>query len=350
MQKPPLEVFWEDNGIDENDSMFVVPRPECGNITSSPMMGKMSIFFYKTIRNDIGEGLVEQVRAQYSQRNNSETNAQADIAIIDLFRSFPGRTDDPNKADIFIVPYPHGSHCVLKPTGVWMAQCAHIKHNWIKEGVFDNLNHYIGNEKRHLFINAINQGNSNPTIRNTPLSVTIGPSYIDTNILVPYLNNLASFQPSAIRSLGKDWWTRPRTYSMAYFFGISNGKMRNNPRVWRSAFFKEVQVNWSATLGGLPYAIRAMSSGKIPPSRFFTHLYKDSIFCPTFPGDTPPQKRFFDVILMGCIPVVLSFDTVDGKSLGISRMEARWISLIPGRKGLIFNRRIKLIIDHLWWK
>jgi len=67
-RNPPLEVFWEDNGIDEKDSMFVVPRPDRGNITSSPMMGKISIFFYKTIRNDIGEGLVEQVRAQYSQR------------------------------------------------------------------------------------------------------------------------------------------------------------------------------------------------------------------------------------------------------------------------------------------
>jgi len=38
-------------------------------------------------------------------------------------------------------------------------------------------------------------------------------------------------------------------------------------------------------------------------------MYQDSIFCPTLPGDTPPQKRFFDVIMMGCIPVVLEFDS-----------------------------------------
>ena len=57
-----------------------------------------------------------------------------------------------------------------------------------------------------------------------------------------------------------------------------------------------------------------MNRDKKPPSRLFTYMYEESIFCPCFPGDTPTQKRFFDVILMGCIPVVLSFPThVNGK-------------------------------------
>lgn len=42
-------------------------------------------------------------------------------------------------------------------------------------------------------------------------------------------------------------------------------------------------------------------------------MYEESIFCPTLPGDTPTQKRFFDVILMGCIPVVMSFSTAEGQ-------------------------------------
>jgi hypothetical protein len=32
-------------------------------------------------------------------------------------------------------------------------------------------------------------------------------------------------------------------------------------------------------------------------------------------GDAPAQKRFFDVIMMGCIPVVLSFETNMGQSI-----------------------------------
>mmetsp|Transcript_22200 Transcript_22200/g.46831 ORF Transcript_22200/g.46831 Transcript_22200/m.46831 type:complete len:550 (-) Transcript_22200:408-2057(-) len=308
-KNPPLKIFWQDDGVDELDNVFVQPKIQRENITYSPMMGNLTIFFYETLRPDMGADLVEKMRTQYSDRNNSETNAQADIAIIDLFRTFPGRTDNPSEADIFVVPYPHASHCVSKPTGVWKGACAHIAYNLMKDGVFNTLNHYIGNERRHLFLNVINQGNSNPTIRNTPLSITIGPRYKDDNIIVPYMNNLPSFQPSAVRSHGMSWWTRPRTYVMTYFFGISNSKMRNSPRHYRKGFMQEVQSNWPETLGGLPYAIRVMTRGYKPPSRVFTHMYKDSIFCPTLPGDTPPQKRFFDVIMMGCIPVVLSFPT-----------------------------------------
>ncbi|KAL7536111.1 hypothetical protein ACHAXR_006921 [Thalassiosira sp. AJA248-18] len=288
--------------------MFSQPRPLRGNITTSPMLGNISIYFYETLRKDVGEDLVNKLREQYAQRNNTASNGQADIAIIDLFRSFPGRTDDPKEADIFIVPYPHASHCISKPGGIWLNACGHIGQNLVQDGVFKTLNHYAGNENRHLFLNVINQGNSNPVMRNTPLSLSIGPRYKGTNLLVPYLNNLASFQPSAIRNRDVSWWTRPRTYSLTYFFGISNSKMRSSPRVWRRYFLENVQQTWPDNLGGLPYAIRVMPSGKKPPSRFFSHMYKDSIFCPTLPGDTPPQKRFFDVIMMGCIPVVFSWD------------------------------------------
>lgn len=313
-RNPPLRLFWEDDGVDEVDNIFTQPRLSRGNATSSPAFGNLSIYFYTTLREDVGRGLVEKMRRSYASRNNSETNAQADIAIIDLFRTYPGRTDDPSKADIFVVPYPHASHCVSKPTGVWLARCKHIGDDYMKGGVFERLTHFQGNAERHLFLNVINQGNSNPTMRNTHLSLDIGPRYDNIDLIVPYLNNLPSFQPSAILGRGEGWWTRPRTYAVAYFFGVSNSKMRHSPRVWRSRFLAEVQQNWNETLGGLPYAIRAMNNGRKPPSRLFTHMYKDAVFCPTLPGDTPPQKRFFDVIMMGCIPVVLEFDSGDGKS------------------------------------
>mmetsp|Transcript_31985 Transcript_31985/g.58611 ORF Transcript_31985/g.58611 Transcript_31985/m.58611 type:complete len:462 (-) Transcript_31985:453-1838(-) len=308
-RNPPIQIFWEDDGIDELDNIFAQTRMSRQNITTSQPPGSISIYFYESLRKDVGHDLVENIRRQYALRNNSETNAQADIAIIDLFRTYPGRTDDPDAADLFVVPYAHASHCVSKPTGVWMGACKHIGHDLMKKGVFDTLEYYVGNKERHLFLNVINQGNSNPVLRNTHLSLDIGPRYKDTNLLVPYLNNLPSFQPSAILKRGKDWWVRPRTYAITYFFGVSNSKMRNSPRFHRQNFLAEVQQNWNDTLGGLPYAIRVMTKGNKPPSRLFTHMYQDSIFCPTLPGDTPPQKRFFDVIMMGCIPVVLEFDS-----------------------------------------
>ena len=32
--------------------------------------------------------------------------------------------------------------------------------------------------------------------------------------------------------------------------------------------------------------------------------YRSAVFCPVIKGDTPYQKRFYDVIASGCIPVV----------------------------------------------
>ena len=312
---PPFKIFWQDSGDKgEVDNMFAKPVPQRGNITTSPYIladpdNAISIYVYDTLRNDVGIELETKMRAIYSQRNCSSANAWADIALIDLFRSYPGRVDDPTKANLFIVPYASASHCISMPD-LWQHSCRHIQYQQIQEGVFDKLTHYKGNEKRHLFLNVINYGNSNQAMRNVHLSLNIGPRGKDSQVVVPYLNPLPAFQPSIIYERDDDWWTRPRTYALTYFFGVSSSsKMRQSARVWRRYFMEEVQTNWPDNLGGMPYVIRAMTRGKKPPSRFFTYMYEDSIFCPAFPGDTPPQKRFFDVILMGCIPVVMSFST-----------------------------------------
>ncbi|KAL7531626.1 hypothetical protein ACHAWF_003858 [Thalassiosira exigua] len=288
--------------------MFALPRPVRANVTSAPLVN-ISIYFYETLGKDVGENLVEEMRKQYAQPNSNK-NLLADIAIIDLFRTFPGRTDDPQKAEVFVVPYAHASHCASKPEA-WLPACKHISAGVMDGGVFNKLGHYKGNlKRRHLFLNVMNQGNSNSLMRTQPLTLTIGPRYSlrnPTNILVPYLNDLPSFQPSAIQGRDAGWWTRPRTYSVTFIFGLGNSRMRNSPREWRGRFLEVVQASWPDTIGGLPYAIRVMPNGRSPPGRYLSHLYKDSVFCPTLPGDTPPQKRFFDVIIMGCIPVVLSW-------------------------------------------
>jgi hypothetical protein len=39
-------------------------------------------------------------------------NYNMDIAYLDKFYRYPYQTKDPSKADIFVVPYPHKSHCI----------------------------------------------------------------------------------------------------------------------------------------------------------------------------------------------------------------------------------------------
>lgn len=254
---PPIQIFWKDDGNnnkeEQKDNMFAYrPIPQWGNITTSPV-SNISIYVYDTLRSDVGIELEEKMRAIYSLRNNTYANVWADIALIDLFRSFPSRTNNASKADLFVVPYAAASHCHSKPTGVWAAQCKHIQHSQIKTGVFDNLEYINEKKKRHLFLAVDVLGNSNVHIRGQPLTITIGPrgkitGDKITDIIVPYLNSLQTYQPSQILSRGIDWWTRPRTYAMTYFFGISNSKMRNSPRYWRQNFMVSLCVPYQMSL------------------------------------------------------------------------------------------------------
>ena len=242
---PPIQIFWKDNNDtneEQKDNMFARPVPQWGNISTSPV-SNITIYVYDTLRKDVGVELEEKMRAIYSLKNNTDANVWADIALIDLFRSFPGRTDNASKADLFVVPYASASHCHSKPTGVWYAQCKHIEHSQIKTGVFDNLAYIDEKKNRHLFLNVINYGNSNIHIKGQPLTLTIGPRGKITDIIVPYLNSLQTFQPTQILSRDIDWWTRPRTYAMTYFFGISNSNMRNSPRIWRQNFMVSLCVH-----------------------------------------------------------------------------------------------------------
>ena len=83
-----------------------------------------------------------------------------------------------------------------------------------------------------------------------------------------------------------------------------------NPRIYRVYFQEEVQRNWKnlSNFGGLPYVLETLSNVNAT-QQFFSEMYKESIFCLVLPGDSTSQKRFFDSIMMGCIPVVLAFDT-----------------------------------------
>eukprot|EP00804_Cyclotella_cryptica_P013472 CCRYP_005185-RA/>CCRYP_005185-RA protein AED:0.07 eAED:0.07 QI:118/1/1/1/0.66/0.5/4/41/530 len=252
----------------------------------------ISIYIYDTIPHKIGPYVEETMTRRYAMNNVSKINFMADVAIIELFRTYPGRTYDPHSAQLFIVPYPHGSHCLLEAyTTQWMNECKHVSTGTIQKQVLGNLPYYKGNESRHLFINSMETPLVHLSLLNVPLSLNLGPrlhSETAKHIVIPYLNDKESFQPSSIKRFDLEWWTRPRKFSLAYFFGSANKRMRNSERAQRLYFLEE---------------------DSIPIGSFAEKIYKNSVFCPSLPGDAPSQKRFFDVIMMGCIPVVLSFET-----------------------------------------
>ena len=280
---------------------------------------KISIYVYgdDAIPYNLGVGVEKNMTERYSSLNITYENFKADLAIIDLFRTFPGRTINPDEADFFVVPYPHASHCLqLNTIKGWTSECKHISRQSINDDIIGGLMHYQGNEKRHIFINSMEVWHAHPQLRNVPLSLTHGPRLNEGGyqIIIPYLSDDPSFQPSAVKKRGEQWWLRPRELSLSYFFGSVNRNMGSNFRRYRQFFLEEVRTNWTSTpyLGNLPYVVESLSNHHLHSKRglgYFNSIYKQSVFCPTLPGDAPPQKRFFDVIIMGCIPVVLAFET-----------------------------------------
>ena len=304
--------------------------PQAKDVNS--IIGNLTIYFYETIPKDMGIDLERNISALYASKGIKEENMKADLAIIQLFRTYHNRIYDPNKADIFVVPFPHAAHCLVHPG--WANACGHVPSETIQKGVLDNLPYSKGNEKRHLFINSHEIYHSHKLLGNVPLSLTIGPRLNNGGyqILVPYLNDQRAFQPSVIRQRSREWWTKPRKYSLVYFHGSMHNKAMKgaSPRKYRMYFIEEVQKNWNTTpdVGGLPYVIQNIaninatqtsekeesthvgaSSYQSIGQEFFGNMYSESVFCPVLPGDSATQKRFFDVIMMGCIPVVLSFNS-----------------------------------------
>jgi hypothetical protein len=311
----------EENYTLFKESMYSKLNSSISVKKAQPMLGKVniSIFVYEddTIPYNIGLGVQKDMISRYSSMNMTYENFKADLAIFHLFQTFPGRTRNPNEADFFVVPYLHASHCLqLNTLKSWFRECQHVSRSSIQDEIIGNLIHYKGNEKRHLFINSMEAWHAHPLLRNVPLSLTHGPRLNEGgyHIVIPYLSDDPSFQPSVLNRRGKQWWIRPRRIALTYFFGSVNRNMKKDFRRHRQLFIEEVRTNWTLSpyLGQLPYVVESLGSHKLHSKNglgYFNSIYRQSVFCPVLPGDAPPQKRFFDVIIMGCIPVVLDFET-----------------------------------------
>lgn len=260
----------------------------------------------------------------------SNDNRIADIGIIQLFQTYPGRVYDPQEADVFVVPYPHASHCFTDEcrAGPYQPNCGGVPQSLIKNLVDDCLTFFQGHDiDRHLFILSTSHM-LNRKLQMAALKFVIGgriykldtasqkylprmnprfksnPKQLGT-FIIPYLNTHPWMQPTMIRSRPVEWWTRPRKYSFSFVFGTRNQKATSDPRIYRRQFKRHVQHAGNGTLGGLPYVL-VSNPESLTPEAMLT-LYQESTFCPCLPGDTVTQKRFFDAILSGCLPVVLQF-------------------------------------------
>jgi hypothetical protein len=154
-------------------------------------------------------------------------------------------------------------------------------------------------------------------------------------IVLPMLNDWTIYQPSVILARNESFWTRPRKYAFSYFYAEVTPFLKKNttfPRRFRTFFNQDLQHYYGYSysnndttaddeqklretkknlrLGGLPFLNEPMTYGNRDwPGirRRASESYMDSVFCPVLAGDMAWQGRFFDAILNGCLPVVLSW-------------------------------------------
>ena len=257
-------------------------------------------------------------------------NFNSDVFIIQRFQTYKHQTTDPSSADLFLVPYPHRSHCFCHhetPPQKNIYSCGY-SFKYIQSNVLNHLNYYNNYTKhRHLFILGSDFALSNPPFRREGMfHVTTGPAdgcrqnrhskgkhwtELCGSITVPFVNSEEPYQPNVMnQQRTEDWWlTRPRKYAMAVVMGTP-------PQLGIRREFMQQQKNLfgnDGTIGGLPIFVQDIGGRQ----RFLTNhddvmkLYQNAIFCPTLAGDDCGQKRFFDVLMSGCIPVVVSYPDSD---------------------------------------
>lgn len=281
----------------------------------------LRVFIYESLPKDLTDDVTSCILRETKSSNNKEFSAQskfmADVAIIQLFRTYPGRTFNPHEADIFVVPYPHGSHCTCNAGPNPKAFCPQVPDRDM-DRVFESLTYYnTSSAKRHLFINSRHRWMTKPIFHNQHLQLTNDNlklvevrKHLRNHIVIPYLNDNRMSQ--SIWDAPDEWWTeRPRKYSFTYVFG-REGK---STRSIRTLFQKDWEASKRTTLANMPVFMHELSNRNLTSTVWLgLEGYRDSIFCPVLAGDTPQQARFSDVMYAGCIPVVMEFGTLQGSS------------------------------------
>jgi len=264
----------------------------------------------QTSNCDWGASICSQVRSSSSEYSSRRFNRNGDVVLSKLFTEYTGkrRTYDPLEASAFIVPYASTAHCACKND---RARCKLITDEMIQSEVLDHLAYYKGAEEKHIFLSSVQRELNHPFMKNLPVMITVeaNPSFCDlyTNcghFIQPYVNTNADFQPNAavFRSAHEK---RQRKYAMAAFLSKSIGDSKVSVR---RDFIRSIESTNLTSIAGLPIYVSGLDRRVLENETVLFDVYRDSIFCPCLRGNTPAQKRFFDVLMSGCIPVVLEYE------------------------------------------
>lgn len=236
----------------------------------------------------------------------------ADVTIIEKFKHYENLVNKTDEADIFVVPYPHSSQCRSPPHGENWMHCGGVSRDYTKKMVKSLFAFSPTTKDRHFFLLTGDWSNNHEHLEDMPLYATLGgyPNVYHNHLLPKGVNNIVipppvlepEYQPSA---LAKTNWTRQRKFSVYMNAGLVSAERREVDAI----------LNSVPSVGGLPTIqthIEGHRNFPLPPSKIWEN-YRNTVFCPVLKGDLPFQKRFYDVSLSGCLPVVFTTPSWDFK-------------------------------------
>lgn len=239
------------------------------------------------------------------QYNKARNNRNGDTVLSKLFTEYHGpmRTYNAEEAHLYVVPFPAaGWACASHMANPKVA----LNWTFFQAEILDRLEFFNSTTKySHVFLYSFEQPQQTPLI-NLPLVASISVRKRTGHVVIPYVNTHSEYQPSYLkqRRVDRDAFYSQKNISMAV---VMASRISGNGAI-RQAFIDRADEWFNGEIGGLPVSITNIQEKRKLPNEVETmKLYRQSIFCPCLRGDEPNQKRFFDVILSGCIPVVMSY-------------------------------------------
>mmetsp|Transcript_178621 Transcript_178621/g.566824 ORF Transcript_178621/g.566824 Transcript_178621/m.566824 type:complete len:1064 (+) Transcript_178621:1-3192(+) len=236
-----------------------------------------------------------------------------EVVVLQKLLLSPLLVDDPRKADFFVVPYFHALDCRLTTWRMhqWAPRC---RFSDLPHDIWARLPHYSSaTASRHIFLSSTEPHNMHITFVGQPQLMSVGPRFGDGSaghVLVPTLVTDEELQPGAFRRhlVGAPAW-EDRPVEFLFVGSTSN--------IWRRLVVEQLERYRSATGPDrvvLDVFRREPTAEEQFPTSKTIGVKRAARFCPCPPGDvTSVTVRFFDALLSGCIPVVISFPGMLGR-------------------------------------
>lgn len=265
---------------------------------------------------DWGGTICNPKRPSTSQYSTRRLNKNLDYTISRLLSTYQGemRVDDPDRADLNVVPMPltslYETDSKKNAKKLYGAELSEQLTNKLE--FFTNKTE--AQRSGHLFFQSNHEGFYRRIDGGILATIEQMKPFKkrQKRLIMPYVNTNSEYQPQpTVDRLKDDEFFKMKNYSMAAIFSpkISG---RGDLRV---QFHQNFTQLFGEDIQGMPFHVYMLDDNrKTPNERDSFEIYRQSIFCPILRGDSPPQKRLFDAIMSGCIPVVLAYKWQENNS------------------------------------